>query len=101
MESIFLILFGICISILGNFNWRGNIASIHWYNRTRITKENAKKYGKAMGLGTMIMGISMTLTGLLQMIFDMESLWYITLVGIIVGLAFMLYGQFKYNKGIF
>ena len=72
-----------------------------WYNRTRITKENSKKYGEAMGLGTIIIGVSLIITAILQMIFDIESLWLITLVGVIVGLVFLLYGQFKYNKGIF
>ena len=54
-----------------------------------------------MGLGTIIIGVSLTITAILQMIFDIESLWLITLVGVIVGLVFLLYGQFKYNKGIF
>ena len=37
----------------------------------------------------------------LYMIFENDALLSITLVGIIIGLAFILYGQFKYNKGIF
>lgn len=101
MEYIFMIIFGICIIVLGILNYKGNISSIHWYNRTRIAKENSKKYGEAMGLGTIIIGVSLIITAILQMIFDIESLWLITLVGVIVGLVFLLYGQFKYNKGIF
>lgn len=49
----------------------------------------------------MIMGTGITITTLLQIIFDSESLWLITVISIIVGLLFMIYGQFKYNKGIF
>ena len=101
MEYIFMIIFGICIIVLGILNYKGNISSIHWYNRTRITKENSKKYGEAMGFGTIIIGVSLTITAILQMIFEIASLWLITLVGVIVGLVFLLYGQFKYNKGIF
>ena len=101
MEYIFMIIFGICIIVLGLFNYKGNISSIHWYNRTKITKENSKKYGEAMGLGTIIIGVSLTITAILQMIFEIASLWLITLVGVIIGLVFLLYGQFKYNKGIF
>lgn len=66
-----------------------------------FTKENEKKYGKMMGIGMMIMGTGITITTLLQIIFDSESLWLITVISIIVGLLFMIYGQFKYNKGIF
>ena len=44
MEYIFLLIFGICITILGIFNLKGNISTIHWYNRLKITKENSKEY---------------------------------------------------------
>lgn len=101
MGYIFLLIFGICIIILGIFNFRGNISTIHWYNRLKITKENTKKYGKTMGMGTLIIGICMVITAILQMIFNNENIWYITVVGIVVGLIFMIYGQLKYNKGIF
>lgn len=101
MEYIFLLIFGICITIIGIFNLEGNILSIHWYNRLKITEENRKKYGKSMGIGTLIIGICMVITVILQMIFNNENIWYITVFGIVVGLIFMIYGQLKYNKGIF
>ena len=101
MEYIYLVAIGIMVNIFGHFNFKGNINSIHWYNRARVTKENEKKYGKMMGIGMMIMGTGIIVTTLLQIIFDSESLWLITVISIIVGLLFMIYGQFKYNKGIF
>ena len=101
MEYIFLLIFGICITILGIFNLKGNISSIHWYNRLKITEKNRKKYGKSMGIGSLIIGICMTITAILQMIFYNENIWYITVIGIIIGLIFMIYGQLRYNKGIF
>lgn len=101
MEYIFLLIFGICITVLGIFNLKGNISSIHWYNRLKITEENRKKYGKSMGIGSLIIGICMTMTAILQMIFYNENIWYITVIGIVIGLIFMIYGQIKYNRGIF
>ena len=101
MEYIFLLIFGICITILGIFNLKGNISAIHWYNRLKITEKNRKKYGKSMGIGSLIIGICMTITAILQMIFYNENIWYITVIGIIIGLIFMIYGQIKYNRGIF
>lgn len=65
MEYIFLLIFGICITILGIFNLKGNISSIHWYNRLKITEKNRKKYGKSMGIGSLIIGICMTITAIL------------------------------------
>lgn len=101
MEYIILLVLGICIIILGIVNIKGNISSIHWYNRRKITQETSKQYGKTMGIGSVIIGLSMSITAILQMIFKIEALWYITVAGIIIGLIFMLYGQIKYNKGIF
>ena len=92
MEYIFLLIFGICITILGIFNLKGNIST--------ITKENSKEYGKIMGIGTSLIGICMTITAILQMIFNNEAIWYITVIGIVIGLIFMIYGQLRYNKGI-
>lgn len=43
----------------------------------------------------------MTITAILQMTFYNENIWYITVIGIVIGLIFMIYGQIKYNRGIF
>lgn len=101
MEYIILLILGVCFIILGIVNIKGNISSIHWYNRRKITQETSKQYGKTMGIGSVIIGLSMSITAILQMIFKIETLWYIAVAGIIIGLIFMLYGQIKYNKGIF
>lgn len=101
MENAFVIIVGIILCILGITNIKGNISSIHWYNRTKVKPEDVKKYGEAVGTGTLVIGISIIISNVLYMIFDNEIFMSITLVGVIIGLAFMLYGQFKYNKGIF
>lgn len=101
MEYLFLFIFGIGTVLLGIFNWKGDITSIHWYNRNRVTKENIKKYGKIMGLGTMIIGSSLSVTSILYLLIKKEFVWYVTLVGIVIGFILMIYGQFKYNRGIF
>ena len=43
----------------------------------------------------------MTITAILHMIFNNEAIWYITVIGIVIGLILMIYGQLRYNKGIF
>lgn len=101
LEFIMMLIIGLLILAIGLYTYKGNINLIHWYNRTKINKGNSKQYSKFMGFGTSIIGISIMLTALLQMIFKLENLYYIIIVGIFVGLMLMLYGQFKYNKGIF
>ena len=98
---VFMILMGICFLVLGIMNFKGNINSIHSYNRKRITEKKIKPYGKLMGIGTIIIGLGMIITGVLEIIFELENLYYIMIGTIILGIAIMLYSQIKYNKGIF
>ena len=95
-----LLILGLFISAIGFVNIKGNISTIHSYNRRKVKEEDVPKYGKAVGTGTLIMGISLVLA-------FVASFWSELLIAIIilpafiVGIGFMLYGQFKYNKGIF
>lgn len=96
-----MLLAGGVLIVLAVQNFKGNISTIHSYNRRRVSKADAPRYGRAMGLGTLIMGASMAATAVLQMIFDLEAIFYLLAAGVAVGLAVMVYAQFKYNKGIF
>ncbi len=101
MEDLILLVMGIFIVVLGIVNMTGNISTIHSYNRRKVTEEDAPKYGRAVGLGTLIMGVSFIISYVLILL-DLEiAVPFVTLPAIIVGLAFILYAQFKYNKGIF
>ena len=76
MGNVILLFLGVIISVMGVVNIKGNISTIHAYNRRKVKEEDIPKYGKAVGTGTLVMGISLVL-------------------------GFILYGQFKYNGGIF
>lgn len=101
MDNGILLLMSFIFIILAISNISGSISTIHWYHRQRVSKEDTNKYGKVIGIGMLIIGISFLLTAILQIIFRISNLWYIPLIGIIVGLIITVYGQFKYNKGIF
>lgn len=101
MNNIPLIVLGAVISLLGCLNIMGNISSIHWYNRRKVREEDIPKYGRLMGSGTLVIGISLIVTGILQMIFNNEFIYYITVTGIVIGIVLIFWGQFKYNRGIF
>ena len=101
MEFTPLLLMGILLIAVGIANLLGKLSTIHWYNRRRVREEDAPRYGKAVGLGTIIIGTSITLTAVLQMLFDLEALYYLIVAGVVIGIAFIVYAQFHYNKGIF
>ena len=95
-----LLIIGLLISVLGIVNIKGNISTIHSYNRRKVKEEDIPKYGKAVGTGTLIMGIGLLIAFVVSFLSE-EAITYIVLPLFVVGLAFILYGQFKYNKGIF
>lgn len=103
--NIPMLILGILMVFIGIENVKGNIASIHWYNRRHITEETRPKYGKLMGIGTLVIAGGLIFSAVLNMIVKMNIAVLIggaiTLITVIVGIAFILYAQFKYNKGIF
>ncbi len=109
MDSYFVpIALGVICILLGIMNMKGNISSLHWYHRQRVTEENIKPFGKLVGLGTLIIGVAMILLGVFLFAFEKTQTTtflivgaVLTVVGIFVGLGFSLYAMFKYNKGIF
>ena len=99
---------GILISILGIINMTGNISSLHWYHRQRVTEENRKPFGKLVGLGTLIIGIAMVIFGIMFFIFEKTQIEALVVVGvveliasIVVGMIVSFYAMKKYNGGIF
>ncbi|MBQ4572152.1 MAG: hypothetical protein IJA80_02610 [Clostridia bacterium] len=102
-----IILGAFCV-VLGILNTKGNISSLHWYHRQRVAEDDIVPFGKMVGLGTIIIGISLVVFGGLS--FATESLkndlfmligTVILIVGIVVGIVLSFYAMIKYNKGIF
>lgn len=59
MDHIALLILGIFISVIGIVNMTGNISTIHSYNRRKVKEEDVPKYGRAVGTGTLIIGVSL------------------------------------------
>ena len=102
------IILGIFIVFLGYSNTKGNISSIHWYHRARVTEENRLPFGRMVGAGTMIIGIVLILMGCLTFAAEKTQLQLFTvigsvilIIGIIIGLGLSFYAMIRYNKGIF
>ena len=108
-DNFSLIFFGLVFVVLGAFNMKGNIASIHWYNRRKVTKENQMAYCRLVGLGTVICGVGMLLASACQILLvlligegpAMLLGGAVTVAGLAVGITLILIAQLKYNKGIF
>jgi len=102
------ILLGVLIIGIGIANMKGNISSIHWYHRQRVTEADRIPFGKAVGLGTVIMGAGIAVFGCLNFAAEkmQNNLFLLTgsiviAASIVVGLAISFWAMIKYNKGIF
>ena len=100
MENIFMLIVGIFISVIGIINIRVDISPVHWYNRRKVRQEDVPKYGKAVGTGSLIIGIAIIIAYVVSF-WSETAITFIILPAFVVGLGFILYGQIKYNRGIF
>ena len=100
MDYLPLLILGIFLSTLGIVNIKGNISTIHSYNRRKVKEEDIPRYGRTVGTGTLIIGASLILSYLVAFWND-AAIDYVVLPAMAVGLTFILYGQIKYNHGIF
>lgn len=108
LAYVVLAFIGILISILGIVNMTGNISSLHWYHRQRVTEENRKPFGRLVGGGTLIIGISMLIAAVIIAIGELAAIPVlvgigagVVVVGAVAGIAVSFYAMIKYNKGIF
>ncbi len=101
MENIVLLIIGLFICVIGIVNMTGNISTIHSYHRRRVSEEDIPKYGKCMGTGTLVIGIAVVIGYVLLTIGKEILMGYCIAAGLVIGIALMLYAQFKYNKGLF
>ena len=105
---IITILLGAFIVVIGMLNMKGNLSSLHWYHRQRVTEENRLPFGKAIGLGTVIIGAVLIIFGVLSFVAEFCDIAWLTVVGtaimiigVVIGLGLNIWAMIKYNKGIF
>jgi len=96
---------GILIIVLGAINMTGNISSLHSYHRHRVSEEDKKPFGRLVGLGTVLCGVSIVLLGIFSFVTAHSIFATVGLVAstvlLITGIGISFYAMIKYNKGIF
>ena len=78
----------------------GDVYKRQSYNRRRVKEEDVPKYGRAVGTGTLIIGASL-IAAFVTAFWSEKAMSFIVIPALVIGLGFILYAQFKYNKGIF
>lgn len=107
-SMIVTVLIGILLCALGGVNMTGNISSLHSYHRKRVREEDKKPFGRLVGIGSIIIGISLAAFGVFMYAHEKtQNMLYFIVgcvvlgVGLVVGLGINFFAMIKYNKGIF
>ena len=100
-EFIIQIIIGLALIAVGIFNIRGNISLLHSYHRKRVKEEDVIPFGKRVGIGSVIIGISIILAGIFTIFNYTRISNVIIAIGLIIGSIIIFGAMFKYNKGIF
>lgn len=107
-ELISIIAIGIFLTIIGVINMSGNISTLHSYHRNNVKEEDKKPFGKVVGLGGIICGVTIIIKGVIDFIEDyakIESLKLVSnvvlILGLLLGLGLSTYAIIKYNKRLF
>ena len=101
------IIIGLIIIIIGILNIKGNISLLHSYHRKRVKKEDIKPFGKKVGIGSIIIGITEILASIFTYfnyinISNISNISNIILcIGQLMGFIIIFSAMIKYNKGIF
>ncbi|MBR5472421.1 MAG: hypothetical protein IKU82_00375 [Clostridia bacterium] len=102
------IIIGVVCIVIGISNMRGNISTLHSYHRHRVSEEDKLPMGKKVGLGMIIVGISIIVCNLFYIatfytkneIFNIIGTVFL-IFGLTVGIAISIFAIIKYNKGLF
>lgn len=108
METIISVVLGVTFIIIGILNTKGNISMLHSYHRKRVSEADRIPFGRLVGAGSIIIGISAILMGVFTYLATtLKQDTYaivgtvIFIVGILIGVIINFYAMIKYNKGIF
>ncbi len=103
-----MLAFGILICIIGLINMSGNISTLHRYHRHRVAEEDKKPFGRQVGIGTLIFGLTAVLCSLLLLIGHLTELTFLSGVGfailgvsVLPAIVIIFRAIIKYNKGLF
>jgi len=103
-----VIFVGATLIVLGFKIRKGQLGSVHSYHTQRVREIDRLVYGKRLGLGIIVSGLSVVVTGGTIIAANvtgnrmiMMGGLVVLVIGLTVGLMLCVSAQMRYNKGIF
>lgn len=101
------IIIGIVICFLAIRNMKGDISTLHSYHRNHVKEEDIKPFGRLIGIGTLLCGISIIVFSILQGVTLLTENDVFTIVGTFImfagltaGIIISFHVMKKYNGSI-
>ncbi|MDD2980044.1 MAG: DUF3784 domain-containing protein [Hespellia sp.] len=106
MENIIFVIIMLGLSALlfylGFMLWKKEKINImHDYHYTKVKDEDRKAYTGIMGKAMIVIGVGTAISGIIGVFIDSAKCGIPFGIAFILGICMMIYGQIKYNKGIF
>ena len=83
--------------------YKGKTNLIHSYHQTKVADKSA--YGRAFGKALFIVAMAPFFSGVISLLGSSDTMAVIAvailIIGIVIGMGFIVKVQMKYNKGIF
>lgn len=96
MDIVMVVIGGILI-IMGILTCFGLFGFMYGGGKIEADENHKRQYYCFLGAGTMIMGASSCVTGILNLLFQLD-LYIVLIIGILVGIILTSHGQTKYGK---
>lgn len=101
--SVIMFLTTALLMLLSIAVYKGKTNLIHSYHQTNVADKSA--YGKAFGKALLVVAVAPLLSGIIGLLgcSDMIAIIAVAvlIIGIVIGIGFIVAVQMKYNKGIF
>ena len=93
---------GILLIVLGLLTWKKQkISLLHEYHYANVKKEDYPAYTRAVGIGQILIGAGLCLTGVLRLLTESMLAWAAFVIGLVLGLIVLHRAQMKYNGSWF
>ena len=98
--AIIMFLVAAAFAAMGIAIYRGKTDLIHDYHQTKVTDKSA--YGKAFGKAMLFIAAVMLLSGIIGLFENLVKLAVaILIIGLVIGMGFLVAVQRKYNNRLF